>query len=264
MNRVAIDLGIVQIYWYSICIIIGMFFGMYLVLKEAKRKHIDEEAMTSLIFNTVIWAIIGARLYYVLFNFDYYSKNVLEIFEVWNGGLAIHGGIIFGALYLVYFTLRRKISTLKLMDICCVGLIVGQTIGRWGNFFNGEAYGPVTSRVALEAMHLPEFIINGMHINGNYYIPTFLYESVWNFIGFGLLLVFRKFRYIKVGQLTGFYLMWYSLGRFFIESFRGDSLMLGDFRIAQLVSVVMFLFGFFLVAFRMKTSRFEHLYNIGE
>lgn len=261
MDRVALDLGFVQIYWYSICIIVGMAIGMFFVFREAKRKHIKEDVMSDLVFYTIIWAVIGARLYYVLFNLDYYSKHILEIFEIWNGGLAIHGGIILGTCYLVWFTKRRKMSSLKLMDICCIGLIIGQIFGRWGNFFNGEAYGPATTRVALEAMHLPNFIIDGMHINGTYYHPTFLYESLWNFVGFLLLMVFRKFKYLKEGQLTGFYLMWYSLGRFFIESLRGDSLMLGNFKVAQLVSVVLFFFGFFLICFRMRTSRFEYLYN---
>ena len=261
MNRVAIDLGFIQIYWYSICIIIGMAVGMWFVFKEAKRKKIDEDVMTSIILNTIICSIIGARLYYVVFSWDYYSKHILEIFEIWNGGLAIHGGILFGALYLLYYTKTHKISTLKMMDICVVGLIVGQIFGRWGNFFNGEAYGPVVSRSFLEGLYLPNFIIDGMYINGAYHHPTFLYESLWNFVGFLLLLLFRRFSYIKEGQLTGFYLMWYSLGRFYIESLRTDSLMFGDLKVAQLVSIFMFLFGFFLIIFRMRSSKFDFLYN---
>ncbi len=261
MSRVAIDLGFIQIYWYSICIIIGMSIGMWFVFKEAKRKHINEDVMTSIIFNTIIWAIIGARLYYVVFNLPYYSKHVLEIFEIWNGGLAIHGGILFGTLYVIYFTKKHKLKTLRVMDICAVGLIIGQIFGRWGNFFNGEAYGPVVSKSFLESLMLPRFIIDGMYINGVYHHPTFLYESVWNFIGFILMLVFRKFKYIKEGQITGFYLMWYSLGRFYIESLRMDSLLFGEFKVAQLVSVVMFLIGFFLIIFRMRTSKFDYLYN---
>lgn len=261
MNRIAIDLGFIQIYWYSICIIIGMAVGMWIVFREAKRKNINEDVMTNIIFNTVVWAIIGARLYYVVFNFDYYSNHFLEIFEIWNGGLAIHGGILFGTMYLLYYTKRHKMSTLKLMDICAVGLIIGQIFGRWGNFFNKEAFGPIVSREFLEGLHLPNFIIDGMYINGSYHHPTFLYESLWNFIGFICLLIFRKLKYLKEGQLTGFYLMWYSLGRFFIESLRTDSLMLGEFKVAQIVSILMFLFGFFLIVFRLKSSRFDYLYN---
>ncbi len=261
MNRVAIDLGFIQIYWYSICIIIGMAVGMWLVLREAKRKHINEDLMTSLIFNTVILGIIGARIYYVIFEWNYYANHILEIFEVWNGGLAIHGGVIAGSLYVLYFTKKHKISTLRLMDICAVGLIIGQTFGRWGNFFNGEAYGPVVSRSFLESLYLPDFIIDGMYIKGAYHHPTFLYESLWNLVGFGLMLIFRRFKYLKEGQITGFYLMWYSLGRFAIESLRMDSLMLGSFKVAQVVSVVMFLFGFFLIVRKIRTSKFEYLYN---
>ena len=264
MNRIAIDLGFIQIYWYSICIIIGMAFGMFLVFREAKRKNINEDVITDLVFNTIVFAVIGARLYYVIFNLDYYSNHVLEIFEIWNGGLAIHGGIIFGTLYLFYYTKRHHLSTLRLMDICAVGLIIGQILGRWGNFFNGEAYGPITTREFLESLYLPSFIIDGMFIDGFYRHPTFLYESLWNIIGFGLMLFFRRFKYLKEGQITGFYLMWYSLGRFCIESLRTDSLMFGNFKVAQLMSVGMFLFGFFLVIFRMKTSKFDYLYNNGD
>lgn len=261
MNRVAIDLGFIQIYWYSIFIILGMAFGMYFIMKETKRKHYDEDLVASMIFNTVIIAIIGARAYYVLFNLDYYSSHIIEIFEVWNGGLAIHGGIIAGALYLTYFTKKHKFSTLKVMDICTVGLLIGQIFGRWGNFFNSEAYGEIVSRSFLESLYLPDFIIDGMYINGAYHHPTFLYESLWNLIGLGLIFIFRRFRYVKEGQITGFYLMWYSLGRFYIEGMRTDSLMFGHFRMAQIVSVVLFLIGFCLIIFRMRTSKFEYLYN---
>ena len=164
------------------------------------------------------------------------------------------------ALKVAKFNTNGKVQ-LKMMDICVVGLIVGQICGRWGNFFNGEAYGPVVSRSFLEGLYLPNFIIDGMYINGAYHHPTFLYESLWNFVGFLLLLLFRRFSYIKEGQLTGFYLMWYSLGRFYIESLRTDSLMFGDLKVAQLVSIFMFLFGFFLIIFRMRSSKFDFLYN---
>lgn len=261
MSRIALDFGFIQIYWYSICIIIGMAFGMYLVFREAKRKKINEDLLTNLVFNTIICAVIGARLYYVVFNWGYYSRHVLEIFEIWNGGLAIHGGILFGTLYLLYYTKKHKMNTLRIMDICCVGLIIGQICGRWGNFFNGEAYGPATTRAVLESMYIPKFVIDGMNIDGVYYHPTFLYESLWNFVGFVVLLIFRRFKYVKEGQLAGFYLMWYSLGRFFIEGLRMDSLMIGNFKVAQIISVLLFLIGFFLLVFRIKSSRFEYLYN---
>ena len=261
MNRVLLDLGFIQIYWYSVCIIIGMMIGMYLVYTEAARKKISENLITNLIFYTVIISIIGARLYYVIFKWDYYSKNIFEIFEIWNGGLAIHGAIIFGGLFLIYYTKKHKLDTLRILDICCVGLIIGQVFGRWGNFFNQEAYGSVVSLKFLKSLHLPGFIIDGMHINGVYYHPTFLYESLWCIVGFIILILFRKRRYIKTGQIFGIYCMWYSFGRFFIEGLRTDSLMIGSLKMAQIVSIGMFLVGLFFFLRRIKAGRFDYLYN---
>ncbi len=262
MNRVLLDLGFIQIYWYSIMIILGVFVGMAFAYREVKRQNINEDFFINLVFYTIIFAVIGARLYYVVFNWDYYSKNFIEIFEIWNGGLAIHGGILFGTIFLVIYTKRFKMPVFKLMDICAVGLIIGQAIGRWGNFFNGEAYGAITTKAALLANHIPEFIADGMYINGNYYQPTFLYESIWNVVGFIVLLVVRKsFRYLKNGQLTGIYLMWYSVGRFFIEGMRGDSLMLGDFRVAQIISVILFVVGLIMFIYKLRKPRFEDLYR---
>ena len=266
MNRVAIDLGFIQIYWYSICILLGMLIGMVIVIREAKKKHINENTITDLIFWTVIWGVIGARFYYVLFNLDYYGIHQAEVLEIWNGGLAIHGGILFGSICVLYFAKKRKIKLLKLTDICAPGLIAGQMIGRWGNFFNGEAYGACVGRAALEKMPLPKFIIDGMYIQneGNYCQPTFLYESIWNFIGLIILLFIRRLKYIKEGQITGFYLVWYSAGRFVIEGLRGDSLMLGSIKVAQLVSVILGLIGLFLIFFRIRKGKFEFRYNEGE
>jgi phosphatidylglycerol:prolipoprotein diacylglycerol transferase len=261
MGKVALEFGFIQIYWYSICIVIGMIVGRYLVYKEAMKHGINENVMTNLIFYTVIVSIIGARLYYVVFNWSYYSRNFLEIFEIWNGGLAIHGAIIFGGLYLIYYTKAHHFDTLEVLDICCVGLIIGQAIGRWGNFFNQEAYGSLTTLENLKSLFIPQFIIDGMNIGGVYYHPTFLYESLWNIVGFIILLLVRKRPYLKTGQLFGLYCMWYSLGRFFIEGMRQDSLMLGSMKMAQLVSIAMFVVGVFFFVRRFKSSRFEHLYN---
>ena len=261
MNRVAVDFGVFQIYWYSIFIIIGMMVGMFFVYSEAKKKNITDVTITNLIFYTILVSIIGARLYYVAFHWDYYSIHSLEIFEIWNGGLAIHGAIIIGGAFLISYCFRKKLDILMLLDICCVGLIIGQAIGRWGNFFNQEAYGSAVSLEFLEGLHLPQFIIDGMHIGLNYYHPTFLYESIWCIIGFVILLVIRRRRYIKTGQIFGVYCMWYGLGRFFIEGLRTDSLMLGSLKMAQIVSVGMFLVGLFFFVRRFKGGRFDHLYN---
>ena len=261
MNKIAIDLGFIQIYWYSIFILLGMCVGMILVFNEAKRKKIKEQTMADLIFWTVLWGVLGARIYYVIFNLDYYGVHQAEMFEIWNGGLAIHGGILFGTLYLIYFAFKRKHRILRLTDVCAPGLIAGQMIGRWGNFFNAEAFGPVCTEEFLKGLHLPDFIVQGMKIDGVYHQPTFLYESLWNLLGLILLLILRRVKFIKEGQITGVYLLWYSCGRFVIESFRQDSLMLGGIKVAQIVSVILGITGLVLIWFRIRTGKFEYRYN---
>ena len=209
----------------------------------------------------VVIVIGEVRLYYVLFNLDYYLKYPIEIFEVWNGGLAIHGGILFGLLTVIIYCKKYHAKTLKVLDILVVGLILGQAIGRWGNFFNGEAYGGITTLEHLQKLGLPEFIINGMYINGAYHQPTFIYESIWTFFGFLVLLVVRRYKYLKTGQLTGVYLVWYSVGRIIIEGMRTDSLMLGNFRVAQLVSGLLIILGILMIIFCKKGTRFDNLYK---
>lgn len=262
MNRVAIDLGFFQIYWYSIFILLGIITGSYFIYREARKQGLSLDQLSDIIFYTMIVAIIGARGYYVLFNLSYYLARPIEIFEIWNGGLAIHGGVLAGIFFLFYYTKKNKIRLLKLLDILVVGLIIGQAIGRWGNFFNGEAYGAIVSKSYLVNQHIPTFIIEGMKIDGFYRQPTFLYESLGNFIGFGLLLLFRRYPYLKIGQLTGGYMVWYAILRFFIEGLRTDSLMFGSIRIAQLVSCLLFLGGIYLLFFHYRRDpKLAHLYQ---
>lgn len=261
MNRIALDLGFIQIYWYSIFIFLGIFFACTMILRECKKQKINEDFIVNLIFYTVIVGLIGARAYYVLFNLDYYLSNPLEILEVWNGGLAIHGGIIAGVLCIVIYCKKYNAKLLKVLDIVVVGLIIGQAVGRWGNFFNQEAYGAITSLEKLQSLGIPEFIRNGMFIQGAYHQPAFLYESIWCFAGFIALLIVRNYKYLKTGQLTGVYLVWYSLGRVVIEGMRTDSLMLGSLRVAQIVSIIGIVIGLLLLLFSKKGTRFDNLYK---
>ena len=218
----------------------------------------------NLIFYTVIFGLIGARLYYVCFNLDYYLKYPLEILEIWNGGLAIHGGIIAGLLCIFIYCKKYNAKLLKLLDIVVVGLIIGQAIGRWGNFFNQEAYGAITTLENLQKLGIPDFIIDGMYIGGAYRQPAFLYESIWCLAGFIALLIVRHYRYLKTGQLTGVYLIWYSVGRFFIEGMRTDSLMLGSLKMAQVISIVGIIIGVMMLILCRKGSRFDNLYKEAE
>ena len=264
MEKIAFSFGFIKVYWYSIFIFIAILAAYFIISKEAKKKGIDKEFITNLTFYVVVFGIIGARIYYCLFNLDYYLSNPLEILKIWNGGLAIHGGILFGGIFTILYIKKHHLELLKTLDIIVVGVILAQAIGRWGNFFNSEAYGGITTLKALQNMHLPTFIINGMYISRKYRQPTFLYESLWDLIGFIILLIFRRREYTKVGQITGLYFMWYSVGRFIIESMRNDSLMFGSFKIAQIVSILLFVLGILLFIYYKiikKESRFEHLYK---
>ena len=250
-----INLGVISIHWYSIILFIAILVGSNLAIKEAKRHGFEEDFMVNMLFLGVIIGIVGARAYYVIFNFDYYKDNLMEIFKVWNGGLAIHGGIIAGLITIAVICYKKKVNLLKILDFLVVGLILAQAIGRWGNFFNGEAHGLVTTLAHLQSLYLPQFIIDGMHINGNYYIPTFLYESVWCFIGFIIMLILRRKKFMKVGYLTSFYLAWYGIERFFFFFLRTDSLMFFSLRVAQLVSLVMVIIGIVLFVYSLKKSQ---------
>ena len=261
MNQIFLDLKIVQIYWYSVIIFIAFLIGGFLALKEAKKWKIEENYMVNLYFYLIVFSLIGARLYFVLFNLDYYSQNILEIFKPWEGGLAIHGGIIAGLIVIFIYTRKYRVNTLRVLDILAPSLIIGQAIGRWGNFMNGEAYGPATTLERLKNLNIPEFIINGMNINGVYYTPTFLYESLWCLIGFIILLIFRKNKYTKLGMTASLYLIWYGIGRLFIEGLRTDSLMLGNLKVAQIVSLISIVLGIVMIIILRKGSVFNNKYN---
>ena len=261
MNPILFNFGPIEIRWYSFLICIAVIVGMWMLMREGKRFGISGEFLFNLCFWTIIVAFIGARVYYVVFNWEEFALNPMEMFKIWNGGLAIHGAIFAGLLVVASYCKKYAVRTLKITDMMAVPLLLGQAIGRWGNFFNGEAHGIATTMEHLQELNIPEFVIYGMNIGGIYYHPTFFYEFLWCILGVIILFFVRRYKYIKVGQLTSIYFMWYSVGRFFIESMRTDSLMFGAFRIAQLVSVGMFLVGLISFMVLSRKSRFEDLYN---
>ncbi len=257
MRGVAFTFLSFDIYWYSILILIGVIIAFIIGRLEFKRHHIDVSLFDDMFFYTVIIGLIGARIWYVLFNLDYYAKDWINIFRVWNGGLAIHGGIIFGSIFLFFYCRKKKISLFKVMDIVAPCLLIGQIIGRWGNFFNQEAHGREVALATLNKLHLPQFIINGMYIEGKYYHPTFLYESLANLFCLIILLILRYNKKIKDGTLLSIYLIYYGIIRFFIESLRTDSLMLGSIRIAQLISIIFIIIGIIILILTRKHERYN-------
>jgi phosphatidylglycerol:prolipoprotein diacylglycerol transferase len=261
MNNVFLEIGPITIYWYSICILIAFVLGYFLATREFKRQNLSLSFLSDYFFYLVPIVIIGARLYYVIFEWEYYSQHLADIIKVWNGGLAIHGGVFAGIIFTIYYTKKHKIDPLKMMDIAAPCLIIGQAIGRWGNFFNQEAYGPATDLLTLENLCLPQFVIDGMNINGVYHHPTFFYESMACLLGFIIMLIVRRYKNLKVGHISALYFIIYGITRFFIESMRQDSLMLGSFKVAQLVSLGLVIIGALLFIKQMYSNK---LYNSKE
>lgn len=261
MDSVFLDLGVIKIQSYSITFLLALIVGGFLALRESKKFGISEDFMINMFFFLIPISILGARVYYVIFNWDYYSANPLSIVKIWEGGLAIHGGLIFGFAWIVFYCYRYKVRTLRILDIMAPSLLIGQAIGRWGNFFNSEAYGPITTSEHLKSLFIPDFIIDGMYINGEYHHPTFLYESLWCLIGFIIILLIRKYKYLKIGQLACVYLIWSGIGRFFVEALRQDSLMLGSLKMAQLVSISMVIIGIIFIIVFNRGSKLDNRYN---
>lgn len=252
LNPIAFSLGPIQVHWYGIIIGSGLALALYLAIREANKRGLPKDTFPDLMIFAIPIAIISARIYYVLFEWGYYSKNISEIPKIWHGGIAIHGALIGSILTVYFFSKKRGISFWKLTDIAAPSLIIGQAIGRWGNFMNQEAHGRVVSKVFLEHLHLPTFIMNQMYINGHFYHPTFLYESTWDFAGFLLLILLRRAN-LHRGEVFLTYLIWYSIGRFFIEGMRTDSLMLTTtLRMAQMISIVIVAVAVFLIFYRRK------------
>lgn len=257
MNRVAFNIFGFNVYYYSLCILLGVIVAYILITREGKKQGLPKEFISDLIFYTLIIGILGARVYYCIFNLDYYLANPSEILKIYNGGLAIHGGVIAGLIFVYFYTKKKNVSFIKILDIVAPAVIIAQSFGRWGNFFNQEAHGGITTYQNLKNMHIPEFIINGMHIEGKYYYPTFFFESIWCLIGFIILMIARRNKNLRKGFQIGFYFIWYGIGRFFIEAFRTDSLMFFGLKIAQIVSLIGIIIGIIIIV----TNRNKKYYN---
>jgi len=281
INPVALDFGVIEIRWYGIILGIAALSGLLIVIQEGKRYEIDSGFFMDMLLIGAPSAIIAARAYYVIFKWEDFRNNLWDIFKIWNGGIAIYGALI-GALISSFFYFRAKgYNFWRIADICAPGLIVGQIIGRWGNFVNQEAHGGTVSKEFLQnTLHLPDFIINQMNISGIFYHPTFLYESFWNLIGLLLLFWLRRRPFLLSGELVMSYFIWYSIGRFFVEGLRTDSLAFdgptwliglmdvlwspmsllfeagsmdyGNVRVSQLLGVFIFIIAVSIIVYRRK------------
>ncbi len=249
INPIALQLGPLAIHWYALCILSGLILAVYLASKEAPRKGMTSDDILDFILIAFPLALIGARLYYVMFEWSYYAHHLDEIIAIWNGGIAIYGGLITGALVLLVYCYYKVLDPIHFLDIAAPGVMIAQAIGRWGNFVNQEAYGKAVSQLN----YLPSFIQKQMFIEGSYRIPTFLYESLWNLLGFIIIMIWRrKPKSLLDGEIFAFYLIWYGCGRLVIEGMRTDSLMFLGFRVSQYVSVLLIIIGLVFVFKRRR------------
>lgn len=281
IDPIAIYIGNYPIHWYGVIIATGLILGVLLTFYECNRIKFDFDIFLDFLIFAIPIAIIGARIYYVAFHWERYSGNPFEIIAIWHGGLAIHGAIIGGALTAIIVAKYKKMSVYKVIDIAAPSLLLGQAIGRWGNFINQEAHGGPVTLNFLQDIHVPQFIIDNMYINGMYYHPTFLYESIWNVLGVIILIIIRTKNPLK-GMVFSLYLIWYSIGRFFIEGLRTDSLAIdgpdwlislfdflwspmklifepgamayGNVRTAQLTSLGLIIIGLAYIIYRKKIN----------
>jgi len=265
LDPVFLNVGPLTIYWYGLIIAFGAFLGLYLATKESDRLGLQKDLMVDLVVFAIPVAIIFARIYYVIFEWDRYTGGPWwDVFAIWEGGIAIHGALIGSVLTAVIFARVRNVPFWQLADIAAPSLILGQAIGRWGNFMNQEAYGGPISEETFNSFHtyLPDFIMDQMCIDGVMYHPTFLYESVWNILVLILLLILRRRNPLR-GEVFLSYLMAYSAGRFFIEGMRMDSLYVPGtgIRMAQLISVVIILAVIALIWYRRKTGAANRHYD---
>ncbi len=244
IDRVAFTLFGIDIMWYGVLIGIGIILALSYALYEVKKTDLSQDDLLNMVLIALPVSVIGARAYYVIFNWEQYSGNLMEIFAIRNGGLAVYGGIISAAIVVILYCKIKKINIGIPFDILSVGLPLAQAIGRWGNFINCEAYGRETT--------LPWGMSIAPYINMVH--PTFLYESIWNIFSVIFVLIAKKYKKFE-GELFCVYLIWYGIGRFWIEGLRTDSLYLGAFRVSQLVALFSVLLGILVIIYQRRKRK---------
>ncbi|MCT3223913.1 prolipoprotein diacylglyceryl transferase [Lactiplantibacillus plantarum] len=265
LNPIALRLGPIQVHWYGVIIASAVVIAVALAVREGQRRGVRPDDIYDMILWALPFTLIAARTYYVIFQWSYYRQNPGEIIRIWDGGIAIYGGLIGAGIVVILFCRSRFIPTWLMLDIAAPTVIMGQGIGRWGNFMNQEAFGRVTSLSFLQGLHLPDWLINQMYILGAYRQPTFLYESVWDLLGFALLMLTRhRTHWYKQGDVFLTYVAWYAFGRFFTEGMRTDSLMLFNvIRVSQALSVVLFFGSIGLMIWRRRHNPNNRWYLAG-
>ncbi len=257
INPVAFNLGNLSVKWYGVIMALAIILAVSMAIIEGRKRQIESDDFVDLLLWAVPLGYVGARIYYVIFEWQYYAQHPDQIIAIWNGGIAIYGGLLAGLVVLLIFCYKKMLPPFLMLDIITPGVMAAQILGRWGNFINQEAHGGPTTLSFLQSLHLPNFIISQMKINGIYYQPTFLYESFFNLIGLILILVLRhRKHFFKQGEIFMLYLAWYSVVRFFVEGMRTDSLyLLGSIRVSQLLSLILLMIVIGLFIYRRKVVK---------
>ena len=247
MNPTAFSIGNVHIAWYGIIIAVGILLAMFMAFKNCKRFGVNSDKLVDVVLGGLIGGVVGARLYYVAFSWSDYKDNLSSIWHTWEGGMAIYGGVIGAFLVGMIVARCHKMRVLPVLDVAALGFLIGQGIGRWGNFVNQEAFGTNTTLpwgmysegTCNYLSSVQETLAaQGVAVDPSLPVhPTFLYESIWCLLGFFLLWAYMKRRKFH-GELILMYVMWYGAERFFVEGLRTDSLMVGSFRISQVIAAV--------------------------
>ncbi|ADH98609.1 prolipoprotein diacylglyceryl transferase [Salisediminibacterium selenitireducens] len=259
LDPVFLELGPITIQWYGLLIGLGALIGYFIANSEAKKRGYPDDLIADLLLWMLPMGIIGARIYYVIFRWEQFADNPVSVLFIWEGGIAIHGGLIAGTITGLVFAKKKGYSFWRLADVVAPSVLLAQAIGRWGNFMNQEVYGHEVSRQFLENMMLPEFIINQMYINGAYYQPTFLYESIWNLLGVALLLYLRQVN-LRQGEIFMAFAIWYSVGRFVIEYMRTDQLLFFGIPTAMLLSAALVIGALAIAIYRRKNGLADDRY----
>jgi phosphatidylglycerol:prolipoprotein diacylglycerol transferase len=257
LNPIALRLGALEIHWYGVIIASGVILAVYLAVQEAKRRNVSEDHILNLVLYSLPFALIGARLYYVAFEWSYYAQHPGEIIAIWHGGIAIYGALLAAAIVFIVYCRVKDLSIWLVLDIAAPTVMLAQAIGRWGNFMNQEAFGQITSQSFLHELHLPEWLVQQMLIGGHYRMPTFLFESAWNVCGFILIMSIRHHKnWFKQGEVFLTYVLWYSFGRFFVEGMRTDSLYItAGLRVSQLLSIILFVSAVIIFVYRRRQKQ---------
>lgn len=254
-SGLAFHLGPLSVRWYGIMIAAGVLIGYLVAYYRVRARGQDPEHISNILVISIVAAIIGARSYYVIFSFNNYRGDLKEIFAIWHGGLAIHGGIIGALIALIIYTYYQKLDFWYWADLLVPSLILGQAIGRWGNFFNQEAFGYPTK--LPWGIYIPPAKRPVEFLAFSHFHPTFLYESLWDILGFILLIMLARYqlkhsRLLPAGSVLFAYGTYYSSGRFWIEGLRTDSLYLGPLRAAQVISILIIIVSVVLYFYRRR------------